>query len=72
MFDNYLQYIESNPDKRFGRPILIGTRIAVQDVIDWLNAGMSVDEIISDFPELTKAQINACSAYVIDNSRLPP
>jgi len=71
MPDNYLNYIEVNPEKRFGKPILIGTRIAVQDVLDWVNQGMSVNEIISDFPELTNEQIKACLAYANDKGLLP-
>ena len=57
------QYIEINPEKRFGKPILKGTRIAVADVLNWLASGMSVQEIQSDFPELTKDQILACLHY---------
>ena len=59
---NYTEYIEINPEKRFGKPILIGTRISVYDVLSWLSEGMSIDDIISDFPELTENQIKACSS----------
>jgi len=72
MQDNHLKYIEVNPEKRFGKPILIGTRIAVQDVKDWLNSGMSVEEIISDFPELTADQIEACLVYANNKDHLLP
>ena len=57
------KYIEINSKKRFGKPILIGTRIAVSDVLNWLANGMNSKEIISDFPELNKEQINACLHY---------
>jgi uncharacterized protein (DUF433 family) len=57
---NYAEYIEINPEKRFGRPIIKGTRISVYDVLSWFAEGMSVKEIISDFPELTEEQIKAC------------
>ena len=60
---NYTDYIEINPEKRFGKPILIGTRISVYDVLSWLAEGMSVNEIISDFPELNEEQIKACLSY---------
>jgi len=63
---NYAEYIEINPEKRFGRPILIGTRISVYDVLSWLAEGMSVSDIISDFPELNEDQIKACLAYAAD------
>lgn len=60
MFMNIKQYIEINPEKRFGKPIVKGTRISVADVLNWLANGASREEIISDFPELTNEQINAC------------
>ena len=59
----YHRYIEINPHKRFGRPIIIGTRISVYDVLSWLSNGMTKEEIISEYPELTIEQINACLAY---------
>ena len=63
---NYTEYIEINPEKRFGKPILIGTRISVYDVLSWLAEGMSVNEIVSDFPELNEEQIKACLSYAAD------
>jgi uncharacterized protein (DUF433 family) len=60
VFMNIKQYIEINPEKRFGKPIIKGTRISVADVLNWLANGMSREEIISDFPELGNEQINAC------------
>ncbi len=63
---NYSEYIEINTQKRFGKPILIGTRISVYDVLSWLAEGMSIADIISDFPELNENQIKACLAYAAD------
>jgi uncharacterized protein (DUF433 family) len=63
---NYADYIEINPEKRFGKPILTGTRISVYDVLSWLAEGMSMGDIISDFPELSEDQIKACLAYAAD------
>lgn len=60
---NYVECIEINPEKRFGRPVIIGTRISVNDVISWLAEGMSVDDIIANFPELNDAQIQAFLSY---------
>jgi uncharacterized protein (DUF433 family) len=60
---NYPKYIEINPEKRFGKPIIVGTRISVYDVLSWLAEGMSINDIILDFPELTEEQIKACLAY---------
>lgn len=42
---------------RFGKPIITGTRISVEDVVNWISSGMTLDEIITDFPELNKEQI---------------
>jgi len=66
--ENYNNYISSDKNIRFGRPCLTGTRIAVEDVVQWLSAGMSVEDIISDFPELNKEQINVCVAYYYHNA----
>lgn len=63
---NYTEYIEINPEKRFGRPIIIGTRISVYDILSWLAEGMSINDIISDFPELNEGQIKACLSYAAD------
>ena len=57
------KYIEINTEKRFGRPIIKGTRISVYDVLLWLSNGMTKQEIIYDYPELTENQINACLSY---------
>ena len=54
------KYIEINSEKRFGKPIIIGTRISVADILNWLANGMSKEEIILDFPELKLESINAC------------
>jgi len=63
---NYTKYIEIDPEKRFGKPIIIGTRISVYDVLSWFSEGMSVNDIISDFPELNEDQIKACLSYAAD------
>jgi uncharacterized protein (DUF433 family) len=63
---DYRQYIEITWDKRFGRPCIIGTRISVYDVLNWLANGMSRSDIMKDFPELNEEQINACLAFAAD------
>ena len=57
------KYITLDKNIRFGKPVIAGTRIAVEDVLGWFAAGMTVDEIMYDFPELNKEQINACLEY---------
>jgi len=64
--ENYKSIIKRNPNKRFGKPCIRETRITVYDVLGWLAAGMSNQEIISDFPELTMDDVRACLAYAAD------
>jgi uncharacterized protein (DUF433 family) len=66
---DYRNLISINPNIRFGRPCINGTRISVGDVLGWLASGMSFDDIIYDFPELTKEQITACLAFAADRER---
>lgn len=63
---DYKKYIKRNPNKRFGKPCVRDTRITVYDVLGWLASGMTNDEIIRDFPELTIDDIRACLAYAAD------
>ncbi len=60
---DYHDIITIEPGKRSGKPIIRGIRITVQDVLEYLAGGMSVDEILADFPELTREDIRACRAY---------
>ena len=66
---NYQDIITIEPGKRGGRPTIRGMRIAVADVLGWLAAGMSHQEILSDYPELTEEDIRACLAYAADRER---
>lgn len=63
---DYISIIKRNPNKRFGKPCVRETRITVYDVLGWLASGMSINEIIEDFPELTIEDIRACLAYAAD------
>ena len=67
--DNYADYIEINPEIRFGKPCVKGTRITVYDVLGWLAADMTNAQIIRDFPELNALQIRACLAYAAQKER---
>jgi uncharacterized protein (DUF433 family) len=60
---NQTEHIEINSEKRFGKPIIIGTRISVEDILNLTSEGMSVSEILLDFPELNEDQIKACLIY---------
>lgn len=63
---NYSDYITIDSSIRFGKPCVIGTRITVYDVLGWLASGMSIEEILQDYPELKDIQIRACLAYAAD------
>jgi uncharacterized protein (DUF433 family) len=60
---DWRKYISINPEIRFGKPCLSGTRISVGDVLSWLASGMTHVEIMEDFPQLTTEQILAVLAY---------
>ena len=66
---SYQDIITIEPGKRGGRPTIRGMRIAVADVLGWLAAGMSHQEILGDYPELTEEDIRACLAYAADRER---
>ena len=61
--------ITVEPGKRGGRPCIRGMRISVYDVLSYLAAGMSVDEILDDFPYLTAEDIQASLAYAAERER---
>ena len=63
---DYKKVIQRNSNKRFGKPCVRNTRITVYDVLGWLAAGMSTEDIINDFPELTENDIKACLSYAAD------
>lgn len=63
---DYKQYIAINTQIRFGKPTIIGTRITVFDILYWMANGMTINDIIEDFPELSENQIKACLSYAAD------
>lgn len=66
---NYEGRITLEPGKRGGKPCIRGLRITVSDVLDYLASGMSAEEIISDFPDLTIEDIRACLSFAADRER---
>jgi uncharacterized protein (DUF433 family) len=66
---DYKDIITIEPGKRSGKPCIRGMRITVSDVLGYLASGMSYDEVISDFPELTLEDIKACLAFAADRER---
>jgi uncharacterized protein (DUF433 family) len=66
---NYTDIITIEPNKRSGKPCIRGLRITVYDVLEYLAGGMTEDEILEDFPELTRDDIKACLAFAADRER---
>jgi len=69
MDEQWRSRISMEPGKRGGRPCIRGMRITVYDVLSYLAAGMSFDEILDDFPYLTREDIQACLAYAAERER---
>ena len=66
---DYQHLITIEPGKRSGKPCVRGLRITVSDVLDYLASGMSEDEVLHDFPDLTREDIRACLAFAADRER---
>lgn len=66
---NYHDYITIEPNKRGGKPCIRGLRITVYEVLEYLASGMTEEEILSDFPDLTKDDLRASIAYAADRER---
>lgn len=66
---NYEQYFTTEPGKRGGKPCIRGLRITVYDVLDYLASGMTEQEILDDFPDLTLEDIKARLAFAADRER---
>lgn len=63
---HYNGVITIEPGKRGGKPCIRGMRITVGDILGWLGAGMTVEEIIEDFPELTRDDIHTALLFAAD------
>lgn len=63
---DYRQIITIEPGKRGGKPCIRGMRITVSDILGWLASGMTVQDILSDFDELTEKDIYAALSYAAD------
>ena len=66
MDKSYRAIITINPNIRSGKPIIRGMRITVYDVLSYLAAGITHQEILEDFPYLTEEDIQACLSYAAD------
>ena len=69
---DYRRLITIDPDKRSGQACIRGLRMTVRDVLEYLAAGMTPEEIVADFPDLTLEDIRACLAYAAERERRWP
>jgi uncharacterized protein (DUF433 family) len=69
MDEQWRSRITIEPGKRSGQPCIRGMRMTVYDVLSYLAAGMSVAEVLDDFPYLTPEDIQACLAYAAERER---
>ena len=66
---NYHDIITVEPDKRGGKPCIRGLRITVYDVLEYLASGMTEEQVLLDFPDLTADDIHACLSFAADRER---
>ena len=66
---NYADRIAVDPEVRFGKPHIRGTRVTVGDVLSYLAAGMTETQLLADFPQLASDDIRACLAYAAEQER---
>ena len=68
--EKYTQYISINPEIRFGKPCIKGTRIAVGDILEWLAAGETHEDIMVDFPKLKEEHIYAALNFAANREQV--
>jgi uncharacterized protein (DUF433 family) len=68
---DYSHLITVEPGKRSGQACIRGMRITVRDVLEYLAGGMTIDELLADFPELNPEDVRACLAYAADQLPRP-
>ncbi len=66
---DYRKIITIEPGKRSGKPCIRGTRMTVTDVLEYLAGGMTEEELLAEFPDLTSEDIKACLAFAADRER---
>lgn len=66
---DYRDIITIEPGKRSGQPCIRGMRMTVSDVLEYLASGMTEQEVLSDFPDLTHEDILACFAFAADRGK---
>ncbi|PYK14727.1 MAG: hypothetical protein DME55_14735 [Verrucomicrobia bacterium] len=66
---DYTKIITIEPGKRSGKPCIRGMRMTVTDVLEYLAGGMTHEELLAEFPDLTEEDIRACLAFAADRER---
>ena len=64
---NWKKYIESNPKILFGKPVIKGTRIPVDLILEKLACGESIEQLLEAYPRVTKEEIHACLAFAAES-----
>lgn len=64
------EYITIDPDIRFGKPCIKGTRIAVMDILQWLSSDMTEKEILEDYPALKVEHIKAALFFAANREKI--
>lgn len=64
------KYISIDPEVRFGKPCIIGTRIAVMDILQWLASGMTNEQILQDYPALKDEHIKAALSFAANQESI--
>lgn len=67
--EDFRDRIVVNPAIRSGKPVIRGTRITVSDVLEYLAAGMTQEQILADFPDITAEDIRAVLAFAAERER---
>ncbi len=66
----FSSYISINPEIRFGKPCIKGTRIAIADILQWLSSGMTYAQILEDYPSLKEEHILASLAFAANRESI--
>jgi uncharacterized protein (DUF433 family) len=67
---NTLQRISIDPEIRFGKPCITGTRVAVGDILSWLASGMTYKEIEEDYPTIKEKDIMAALSFAANREAI--
>lgn len=64
---DWTSHIESNPEKLYGKPVIINTRIPVDLILEKLAMGDTIEDLINAYPKITKEDITACLLFAADS-----